>query len=74
LIAQYDIKTKEGNGLLYEQNTPADMLKTIKTALSIYNDIENWNRLIDNALNGDYSWSETVQAFDEIYRNLQKEG
>ena len=73
IVTKYNIKTQQGNGFLFENNSAAELHQTIKSALAIYNDIENWNRLIDNALNGDYSWTESVTNYDEIYRNLLKD-
>jgi starch synthase len=73
IVVNFDPKTQEGNGFVFKSYKAADLLKTTKSALALYNEIENWNRLIDNALNGNYGWKESVKKYDTIYRDIKKD-
>ena len=73
IIVPFNSKTQEGNGFIFKQYKTDDLVKTVKSAIALFNEIENWNRLIDNALNGDYSWKESVKEYDTIYREIKKD-
>jgi len=73
LLVNYDPKTQHGNAFTFEKHDANELLKTVKSAISLFNEIENWNKLIDNALFADYSWAKSVKLYDEIYKNLIKE-
>jgi len=73
IIEDFDPKTQNGNGFVFKNYKAADLVKTVKRALGLFNEIENWNRLIDNALNGDYGWKETAKLYNDIYRGIREE-
>ncbi len=73
IIVPFDPKTQDGNGFVFKKYQADDLLKTVNSALDLFNEIENWNRLIDNALNGDYSWKPSIKEYDKIYRELKKD-
>jgi len=73
IIQEFDPKTQKGNGFVFQDYTAVELIKTVKKALSLFNEIENWNRLIDNALNGDYGWKETAKIYNDIYREIRSE-
>lgn len=73
LLVNYDPNTQQGNSFTFVQYDANELLKTVKSAISLFNEIENWNKLIDNALFADYSWAKSVRIYDDIYKNLIKE-
>jgi starch synthase len=73
VVEQFDPSTKTGNGFVIKNYKASELIKTVKSALALFNEIENWNRLIDNALNGNYTWKEIVKKYDAIYRQIKKD-
>ena len=72
-IENYNPKTKKGNGFVLSDYTSADFLKSIKSAVTLFNDRESWNTIMENAQATDLSWTKSVRKFDEIYKNVFKE-
>jgi starch synthase len=46
------------------------MLHTVNRALRFYKQNDSWNRLIQNAMTQDYSWSQSAKKYNEIYEGL----
>jgi starch synthase len=68
-----DIRTsKDGNGFLIEKHTKKSLLETVKTAIELFKDTEACEKLAKKNMAGDYSWSDTVGEYDEIYAKITK--
>ena len=57
-------------GLAFNHFNAHDMLHTIRRALSYYDQKEVWNELIQNAMNMNYSWSQSAINMNNLYRGL----
>jgi starch synthase len=66
-IADFSPRTGKGNGFVFEQYDPAELLKAIKRALKAYQQPEVWRKLVDTALRSDYSWNRAAGEYADLY-------
>lgn len=72
-IVDYDPVTKKGNGFKFKNYDSKEFLNRIKKAIEYYYQPEHWNELIKNAMNSNYSWERSAEAYLELYqRALEK--
>lgn len=71
-IRDYDAKKGTGNGFSFEEYTPAELLKTIDRALSVYQDRPKWKAVVTNAMTSDFSWSRSADEYISLYKKAQK--
>lgn len=62
--------TCEGNGFTFAPYNAHDMFYTIKRALGMYYDKPTWRRIVENAMNSDFSWRYSAQKYISLYRQL----
>ncbi|MGG3928721.1 glycogen synthase GlgA [Metabacillus fastidiosus] len=62
--------TGEGNGFSFTNFNAHDMLHTIKRALDYYKDEEEWESLVKQAMNSDYSWAKSAFKYNQLYADL----
>jgi len=67
-ITPYDPVTKKGNGFKFNRYDAKELLNTIKTAISFYDQPEHWKQLLQNAMVADFSWKRSAQSYLELYR------
>lgn len=58
------------NGFNFNNYNAHDLLFTVKNALSIYSDKEEWARLRKNAISSDFSWNVSAEKYIKLYKNL----
>ena len=56
------------NGFVFNDYNAHHMLDTINRALAAYNDKEKWNKLIQNAMNSDFTWKSSAKKYYELYK------
>ncbi len=70
-VKPYDLTTGEGNGFSFPNINAHDMLFLLKFAMDIYkNQPEDWKRLVQNAMQEDFSWERSAKAYKELYDSL----
>lgn len=69
-VTAYNEFIHEGNGFSFNRFNSQDMLYTIRRAIGFYNNKELWNRIVTNAMQGDYSWSKSAEEYVGVYRKL----
>ncbi|WP_317854782.1 glycogen synthase GlgA [Chakrabartyella piscis] len=70
-IQPYSMETKEGNGFLFENYDGGGILWATDQALEVYwNGKEEWNQVVVNAMNSDYSWSSSALEYIKLYESL----
>ncbi|MDP4098659.1 glycogen synthase GlgA [Paenibacillus sp. P96] len=70
-VHAYNELTGEGNGFSFEHYNAHDMMHTIRRALAFFRQPEHWQRIVQTAFKGDYSWGVSAEAYMDIYRSLQ---
>lgn len=66
-IADFSPRTGKGNGFVFEDYNPAELLRAIKLARKAYQQPEVWRRLVDSALCSDYSWEHAAGEYAQLY-------
>lgn len=69
---QYNIETKTGNAFVFEIYASNDFLSKISEAVELFKDKDEWNIILENGLNEDFSWRESAQKYIDIYNNIHK--
>lgn len=69
-VQQFDKYTGEGNGFLFKDYNAHEMMYSLKKALSTYENPVFWNTIIQNAMNTDYSWTESAKEYCKLYEKL----
>ena len=69
-VRPYDKNTKEGNGFIFSNYNAHEMMYAIRRALAAYNNIEEWNQIIQNAMVSDYSWGESAKEYKALYEKV----
>lgn len=69
-VHSYNEFTGEGNGFSFTNINAHDMMHTIRRAVSFYHRPEHWNRIVKNALDGDYSWNVSANEYMDIYHRI----
>ena len=68
-VHSYQAHENKGNGFTFKNYNAHDMLYTLRRGISMYrHDRENWNGLVQRALNEDHSWSKSAQCYTNVYK------
>ena len=70
-ITDFDEKTGEGNGILFKDYTADALVKGIKRAIKLFQNKENWQKMVTNGMNCDFSWSASAKKYVDLYRTLK---
>lgn len=62
--------TFEGNGFTFANYNAEDMLYVINSALDLYGNKEQFNKLAQRAAKTDFSWNASAKSYKEIYEKL----
>ena len=62
--------SENSNGFTFENYNAHDLLFTLKSALSLYNDKKEWRELVRRAINSDFSWNKSAEKYIALYNNL----
>lgn len=71
-IQNYNKYAKVGNGFTFPNYNAHEFLFTIKRALCYYSDSSIWEKIVQNAMNSDYSWKQSAKQYKELYHSLKK--
>lgn len=69
-IQAYDAGTGIGNGFSFADYNPEQLLAAIKEAVELYQQPTVWRQIMTNAMNCDYSWTQSAKEYKKIYRRL----
>lgn len=71
-IVHYNKETKQGNGFLFEDYLASGMMWAINQAVSLYEDKNEWNNLIHNAMTCNFSWESSARKYIDLYNKLKQ--
>jgi starch synthase len=70
-VIPYNKLTGEGNGFSFANYNAHELLFTLKDAINLYYDNpEAWNKLVENAVNSNFSWSTSAEKYAKLYGEL----
>ena len=61
-----------GTGFKFQAYSPQALLVAIHAALDAYSTPTAWQRLVQNGMKKDFSWSTSARAYSQIYETLRK--
>lgn len=70
-VKQFNQKTGEGNGFVFENFSSYQLYWTIRFALKTYEDSALWSLIVQNAMSEDYSWDKSASEYLKLYKNIQ---
>ena len=56
-----------GNGFTFASCNPYDMLYVIHEAIDLYRNKAEWTKLMQKALNTDFSWSHSAEEYKRLF-------
>ena len=62
--------TEGANGFRFDNYNAHELLFTLKSALELYRNKSEWNKLTNSAKKSDFSWSKSAAEYIKIYKNL----
>ena len=70
-VQPYNEFESTGTGFSFANYNAHEMLYTVKYALDVYyNRKREWNKLIDRAMEADFSWSKSAREYEKLYDSL----
>ena len=69
-VQPYNQHQSTGNGFSFANYNAHEMSDTIIRALSIFKNKEEWNKIVKNAMNSDYSWENSAKQYQELYEKM----
>ena len=66
----HDCTLGEGNGFTFIDYTADNISNAVNRALHLYYDKKNWNNLIAEVMNTDFSWNNSAAEYLKMYRSL----
>ncbi len=71
-ILPFNPETGTGNGITFGSVNAQDMMGAIKRAIGLYWDKEQWNNLVSNGMNTDFSWKKSSKEYLRLYKDMIK--
>lgn len=71
-ITQFNPETLKGNGFKFKAYTATAFFRQIQNALSLFREKKKWRALIQNGMEGDYSWNASAEKYLKLYRMIHK--
>lgn len=62
--------TEGSNGFRFDNYNAHDLLYAVDSALSVYNNPEEWSALRKRALNSNFTWNKSANKYLQIYNNI----
>lgn len=59
---------ENGNGFKFWNYSPYAMIDCIRYAMDIYKDKQDWKKIMQNAMQADFSWDKSAEKYIEAYK------
>ncbi|MBU0713136.1 glycogen synthase [bacterium] len=59
-----------GNGFVFEEYAVDDLIKSVRSAISVYYDKYKWRQIMLNGMATDFSWQQSAKQYIELYHSL----
>ena len=69
-VQPYDKYTNEGNGFVFPKYNAHELMYAVKKALAMRKNLQIWYKIVQNAMNSDYSWKESAREYKALYEKL----
>ena len=65
-----DDTINDGNGFKFQEYSGPALLNEIRNALRAYKDLGQWQKLMRNAMQADFSWDASAAEYSALYRRI----
>ena len=69
-VSQYDPKSGKGNGFRFAGYTVPAFVASVQEAVRAHRAPKQWKRLLDTAMNADFSWRAAAIKYEKLYAVL----
>ena len=69
-VKNYAKNKSDGNGFMFKKYNAEDMLKEIKKALKLFQNKEEWQKIMKNGMKSDFSWNSSAKKYVELYKTV----
>ncbi len=70
-ITDYSEDPDRGNGFKFKKVRSEDLLETIKRAINVFNNKEEWLKLQKKAMGYDFSWRRAAGEYIALYERIK---
>jgi starch synthase len=71
-VADYDPKTGQGTGFLFDEYSAPELVDCLRRALEVYGNRNKWKRLMRNGMKQDFSWARSAREYVKVYRKAMR--
>jgi len=69
-VSDYNPRTGEGTGFVFEDYTPEAMIAAVRRAVSLFPRKQVWVKLMKAGMRADFSWAASAAGYERLYQNL----
>jgi starch synthase len=69
-IQPFNPDTGQGNGFKFAEATQEALLATVRRAVALYRQPDQWRRLVRNGLACDFSWDRSAREYEALYQQI----
>ena len=70
-VSQFDEKTGEGTGFMFNDFVASGMMWAVKEAIRVYSNKNNWKKIMLNCMACDFSWDKSAGKYMALYKKLK---
>jgi starch synthase len=67
-VQDYDPMTGTGTGVVFEEESPYALVSAVRRAIDVYHNKYDWQKLIINAMESDFSWKNSAKEYIDLYQ------
>jgi starch synthase len=69
-VINFNEKTEEGNGFVFQKFNTTDMMKEVKRAIKTYDNKKLWQKIMRSGMKSDFSWDLSAKRYIELYKTI----
>jgi len=69
-VKDFQRETKKGTGFVFREYSSASLLSAVRRAIQVFNDKDNWKKLLDRAMKLNFSWQVAAENYNRLYDKL----
>src|SRR5215510_4608611 len=69
-VTEFDPATGEGTGFRFTDYDAGQFQAAVLRALALWPDKKSWNRLMQNGMKQDFSWSRSAKKYVSVYSRV----
>jgi starch synthase len=73
-VRNFDPRTGDGTGFVFDWCTPPALLGTLRWALSVFSDRRAWRRMQVAGMEEDHSWEASAREYVRAYQRITPQG